>query len=119
MAPTILIIDDEPGVIGSVADVLIDEGYETLTAPNGVAGLELFAKERPDVVFLDIWLPDRDGLEVLHALLDLDPAAAVVMISGHGTVSTAVKAMKMGAYDYLEKPLSYTQLVDAVEGALA
>jgi UDP-3-O-acyl N-acetylglucosamine deacetylase len=70
------------------------------------------------VVFLDIWLPDRDGLETLQALLGIDPDAAVIMMSGHGTSSTAVKAVKMGAHDYLEKPLSYDQAVEAVEGAL-
>lgn len=118
MAPTILIIDDEPGVLASVQDVLDDEGYQTLGADNGMDGLKLYEEQRPDVVFLDIWLPDRDGLEVLDALREKDPSAAVVMISGHGTVSTAVKAIRMGAYDYLEKPLSYEQLTQAVQGAL-
>ncbi len=116
---TVLIIDDEPGVLGSVSDVLEDEGYRTLAARSGVEGIELYRSERPDVVFLDIWLPDRDGLEVLTALRDEDPLAAVVMISGHGTVATAVKAIRMGAADYLEKPLSYNQVVEAVVEALA
>ena len=70
------------------------------------------------MVFLDIWLADRDGLETLQALREADPTAAVVMMSGHGTTSTAVKAIKMGAYDYLEKPLSYKRAVDAAAGAL-
>ena len=118
MPSTVLIIDDEPSILGTVADVLADEGYETLAADSGLDGLALFEKKKPDVVFLDIWLADRDGLEVLQALRDLDPHAAVIMISGHGTVSTAVKAIRMGAYDYLEKPLSYNQVVEAVEGAL-
>lgn len=118
MSASVLIIDDEPGVIGAVADVLDDEGYQTLTARSGATGLEIFEEERPDVVFLDIWLPDRDGLEVLHALREADPSVAVVMISGHGTVSTAVKAIRMGAYEYLEKPLSYEQVTQAMEGAL-
>lgn len=115
---TVLIIDDEPGILGSLADVLVDEGYRTFKASSGVEGLALYQRERPDVVFLDIWLPDRDGLEVLHALRELDPEAVVVMISGHGTVATAVKAIKMGAFDYLEKPLSYNQVVEAVTKAL-
>ena len=71
------------------------------------------------MVFLDIWLADRDGLETLQALREADPTAAVVMMSGHGTTSTAVKAIKMGAFDYLEKPLSYKRAVDAAAGALA
>ncbi len=118
MANTVLIIDDEPTILATVADVLADEGYETLAAQSGLDGLALYKKKKPDVVFLDIWLADRDGLEVLSALRDLDSRAAVIMISGHGTVSTAVKAIRMGAYDYLEKPLSYTQVIEAVQGAL-
>ena len=118
MQNTVLIIDDEPSILGTIADVLGDEGYQTLSAESGLDGLALFKKKRPDVVFLDIWLADHDGLEVLHALREVDPHAAVIMISGHGTVSTAVKAIRMGAYDYLEKPLSYNQVVEAVEGAL-
>ena len=114
----VLIVDDEPGVLESIAGVLDDEGYATITAANGVDGLALFDAERPDLVLLDIWLPDRDGLEVLRALRERDPEARVVMISGHGTVSTAVKAIKMGAQHYLEKPISYEQLVETVEGAL-
>lgn len=118
MSGSILIIDDEPGILGTVSDVLSDEGYETLVAKSGVQGLDLYRKEQPDVVFLDIWLPDRDGLEILQELREADPRAAVIMISGHGTVSTAVKAIRMGAYDYLEKPLSYNQVVEAADGAL-
>ncbi len=118
MSPTVLIIDDEPGVLDTVAGVLADEGYTTLSADSGVKGLDLYRDEQPDVVFLDIWLPDRDGLELLQELRELDPRAAVIMISGHGTVSTAVKAIRMGAYEYLEKPLSYNQVVEAVAGAL-
>lgn len=115
---TVLIIDDEPGVLSSLADVLVDEGHRTIQAKNGVDGLAFYRDHRPDLVFLDIWLPDRDGLEVLHALREIDPAATVLMISGHGTVSTAVKAIKMGAFDYLEKPLSYKLVVEAVDKAL-
>lgn len=118
MASTVLIIDDEPGILASVGGVLADEGYETLSASCGLDGLTLFRDKLPDVVFLDIWLPDRDGLEVLQALREIDPKAAVIMISGHGTVATAVKAVKMGAYDYLEKPLAYNQVLEAVDGAL-
>ncbi|MEM7583613.1 MAG: UDP-3-O-acyl-N-acetylglucosamine deacetylase [Acidobacteriota bacterium] len=118
MASTVLIIDDEPAILGTVAAVLSDEGYEPLLASTGLEGLDLFKDKKPEVVFLDIWLADRDGLEVLDALLELDPNAAVIMISGHGTVSTAVKAIRMGAYDYLEKPLSYNQVLEAVAGAL-
>ncbi|MEM6792661.1 MAG: UDP-3-O-acyl-N-acetylglucosamine deacetylase [Acidobacteriota bacterium] len=118
MSSKILIIDDEPGVLATIADVLRDEGHEALEASSGEVGLELFEQHQPDVVFLDIWLPDRDGLEILRALLEQDPSAAVVMMSGHGTVTTAVKAIKLGAFDYLEKPVSYGQLTEAARAAL-
>jgi UDP-3-O-[3-hydroxymyristoyl] N-acetylglucosamine deacetylase len=114
----ILIVDDEPGILVSLSNILKDEGYRTLTTGRGEEALTLYQRHLPDVVFLDIWLPDLDGLETLKTLLELDPGAAVIMMSGHGTTPTAVRAIKMGACDYLEKPLSYDQVVDAVEGAL-
>jgi UDP-3-O-acyl N-acetylglucosamine deacetylase len=118
MPPLALIVDDEPGILTTLAGVLADQGYDTLCTRSGVEALALYDERRPDVVFLDVWLPDRDGLETLRALRVLDPAAAVVMMSGHGTTSTAVKAIKMGACDYLEKPLSYGQAVEAAAGAV-
>ncbi len=119
MPTTVLIVDDELGIQTTLSGVLSDEGYITLTTGSGEAAVELYRERRPDVVFLDIWLPDRDGLETLQALRELDPAAAVIMMSGHGTASTAVKAIKMGAFDYIEKPLSYNDAVEAVLGALS
>jgi UDP-3-O-[3-hydroxymyristoyl] N-acetylglucosamine deacetylase len=119
MNETILIVDDEPGILTTLGGILSDEGYATLTTRSGDEALALYGARQPAVVFLDIWLADRDGLETLQALRDSDPTAAVVMMSGHGTTSTAVKAIKMGAFDYLEKPLSYKRAVDAAAGALA
>lgn len=118
MPHLVLIVDDEPGIRSALSGILTDEGYDTVSTGSGSEAIELYRERRPDVVFLDIWLPDRDGLETLQSLRESDPAAAVVMMSGHGTASTAVKAMKMGAYDYLEKPLSYGRAVEAVSGAL-
>ncbi len=118
MPPLALIVDDEPNILSTLAAVLADQGYRTLTTRSGSEALALYRSRRPDVVLLDVWLPDRDGLETLQALRELDPAAAVVMMSGHGTTSTAVRAIKMGASDYLEKPLSYTQAAEAVAAAL-
>ena len=114
----VLIVDDEPGILATLAGVFSDEGFRTLETGSGDEALSLYRERAPDVVFLDIWLPDRDGLETLQAIRELDPGAAVVMMSGHGTTSTAVKALKMGALDYLEKPLSYGQAVEAVNGGL-
>jgi len=119
MSELILIVDDEPGILTTLGGILSDEGYSTLTTSSGTEALSLYAEKRPAVVFLDIWLADRDGLETLQALRNADPTAAVVMMSGHGTTATAVKAIKMGAFDYLEKPLSYKRSVDAAAGALA
>jgi UDP-3-O-[3-hydroxymyristoyl] N-acetylglucosamine deacetylase len=119
MGELILIVDDEPGILEAMENILRDEGYRTITTTSGEEALRLYAEHRPDVVFLDIWLPDRDGLEALRAIRELDPDAAVVMMSGHGTSATAVRSIKMGAHDYLEKPLSYDRTVGAVQSALA
>lgn len=118
MNELILIVDDEPGILETLSAILTDEGYRTLTTPSGDEALTLYETEHPDVVFLDIWLPDRDGLETLQAIKEKDPNAAVIMMSGHGTSATAVKSIKMGAHDYLEKPLSYDSAVNAVLSAL-
>ncbi len=111
MSALVLIVDDEPGILTTLSQIL--------GTTSGEEAVHLYRERRPDVVFLDIWLPDWDGLETLQALRDLDPTAAVVMMSGHGTSETAVKAVKMGAHDYLEKPLSYDRTLRAVEEALA
>jgi UDP-3-O-[3-hydroxymyristoyl] N-acetylglucosamine deacetylase len=118
-AELVLIVDDEPGILTTLGGILSDEGYSTLCTTSGAEALSLYAERRPAVVFLDIWLADRDGLETLQALREADPTAAVIMMSGHGTAATAVKAIKMGAFDYLEKPLSYKRAVEAAAGALS
>jgi len=119
MKPLVLIVDDEPGILTQLSHILEDEGFRTIVTGKGEEALELYRKRHPAVVFLDIWLPDRDGLETLQALRSVDPDAMVIMISGHGTAPTAVKAIKMGAYDYLEKPLAYNRVLEALTGALA
>jgi UDP-3-O-[3-hydroxymyristoyl] N-acetylglucosamine deacetylase len=118
MGKLVLIVDDEPGILTTLGNVLSDEGYETVATQSGEEAISLYESKRPDVVFLDIWLPDRDGLETLEALREMDPSAAVIMMSGHGTPSTAVKAIKMGAFDYVEKPVSYNRVVESVSEAL-
>jgi UDP-3-O-acyl N-acetylglucosamine deacetylase len=118
-APLALLVDDESAILETLAGVLSDHGFETAATTSGEAAVELYRARRPDVVFLDVWLPDRDGLETLATLRALDPEAAVVMMSGHGTTATAVRAIKMGAHDYLEKPPSYEQVVAAARSAVA
>lgn len=118
MNELVLIVDDEPGILSTLSSILADEHYRTLTTSSGEEALALYRRERPDVVFLDIWLADRDGLETLQAIRELDPTAAVIMMSGHGTAATAARSIKMGAHDYLEKPLSLGQVLGAAAGAL-
>ena len=119
MGKLVLVVDDQPSILSTLSAILADEGYRTVVTESGAEALRLYEEAKPDVVFLDIWLADMDGLETLQALRERDPSAAVIMISGHGTAATAVQALKMGAADFIEKPLSYGQVVAAVAGALA
>src|ERR1700720_3296804 len=102
----ILIVDDESGIRQSLKGVLEDEGYKVSAADSGEACLDTLRKRSFDVVLLDVWLPGMDGLETLQKIHDIENAPEVIMISGHGTIETAVRATKLGAYDFLEKPLS-------------
>ncbi|RLA80703.1 MAG: UDP-3-O-[3-hydroxymyristoyl] N-acetylglucosamine deacetylase [Deltaproteobacteria bacterium] len=114
----VLIVDDEEAVTRSIVGVLEDEGFETIVAQNGKEALQLYRTEGADVVLLDIWMPDMDGIDLLRKIKEADEDCAVIMISGHGTVSTAVKAMKLGAFDFMEKPLSMDVLLSTVNKAL-
>jgi two-component system nitrogen regulation response regulator NtrX len=117
MSEKMLIVDDEEGICFSLRGILEDEGYEVEDAPDGEAALEKMDAET-DVVFLDIWLPGMDGLEVLDRLRTDFPDAVVVMISGHGNIETAVKAIKRGAFDFIEKPLSLEKVLVTAGKAL-
>src|SRR5271169_744613 len=114
----ILIVDDERGIRESLSGVLADEGYSASAAESGEAGLDLIRKSALDVVLLDIWLPGIDGLDTLEKIRALDNPPEVVMISGHGTIETAVRATKLGAYDFLEKPLSIERTLLVVKNAI-
>jgi two-component system nitrogen regulation response regulator NtrX len=115
---TILIVDDESGIRQSLKGVLEDEGYKTAVAESGEACLEALKKKSPDVVLLDVWLPGIDGLETLQKIRESDDAPEVIMISGHGTIETAVRATKLGAYDFLEKPLSLDKTLILIKNAI-
>ncbi len=115
----LLIVDDESGIRQSLKGVLEDEGYKASVAESGEACLELLQKRAFDVVLLDVWLPGIDGLETLQKIHGLENAPEVIMISGHGTIETAVRATKLGAYDFLEKPLSLDKTLILVKNAIA
>jgi two-component system nitrogen regulation response regulator NtrX len=115
---SILIVDDERGIRQSLQGVLEDEGYRVHAAESGEAALESLKKHPPEVVLLDIWLPGMDGLEALEKIRAGDDPPEVIMISGHGTIETAVKATKLGAFDFLEKPLSIEKTLILVKNAV-
>lgn len=114
----ILIVDDESSIRRSLKGVLEDEGYTTSQAESGEACLDTLRKYGFDVVLLDIWLPGMDGLETLEKIRELENAPEVIMISGHGTIETAVRATKLGAYDFLEKPLSIDKTLILIKNAI-
>jgi two-component system nitrogen regulation response regulator NtrX len=118
MKETILIIDDEEGIRTSLAGVLEDEGYTVRLAADGEEGLAMAREEMPDLVLLDIWMPGLDGLEVLQRLKAVFPGLSVVMISGHGTIETAVRSTRLGAQDFIEKPLSLEKVLLTIANAL-
>src|SRR6184192_328894 len=114
----ILIVDDEPGIQATLRGVLEDEGYRVTAVGSGADALRVVTDESPDLTFLDIWMERMDGLETLAEVRRLRPDAIVVMISGHGTIETAVKATRLGAYDFIEKPLSLEKTLLIVARAL-
>ncbi|MBM3779432.1 MAG: sigma-54-dependent Fis family transcriptional regulator [Acidimicrobiia bacterium] len=118
MKSRVLVIDDEAAIRDSLRTILEYEGYEFVGASSGPEGLSLAGADRPDAVLLDIKMPGMDGLEVLRRILALDATLPVVMISGHGTTSTAVESIKLGAVDFLEKPLSVDRVLVTVGNVL-
>ena len=114
----ILIIDDEHYILESLKDALEDEGYNVLTADSGYKGINIIERENPDVVLLDIWLQDIDGIEVLKRVKDVRPELPIIMISGHGTIETAVQCTKLNAYDFLEKPLNLEKVLITIKNVL-
>jgi two-component system nitrogen regulation response regulator NtrX len=114
----ILIVDDEKNIRSSLEGILKDEGYRVRGVPTGEDLLKQVAQGVPDLVILDVWLPGMDGLQALEELKRVHPELPVIMISGHSTVETAVKATRLGAYDFIEKPLSLEKTILAVRNAL-
>ena len=118
MPKTILVVDDEDGVRESVREVLNDEGYRVVDTADGTRVLDIIKSERPDLVLLDIWMPQIDGIGLLKEIKIQEPDINVVMVSGHGNIHTAVTATKFGAFDFIEKPVSLDGLLLTVQRAL-
>lgn len=119
MPEQILIVDDEPAILTTLSGVLKDEGYQVETAGNGQEAMRSLARSiSPALVLLDIWMPGQDGLEILRKLKEQHPLLTVVIMSGHGSIETAVRAIKLGAYDYIEKPISLEKVVLIVRHAI-
>src|ERR1051326_2146463 len=115
---SILIVDDEAEIRRSLKGVLEDEGYSVSAAESGEAALDALKRRNPDVVLLDIWLPGMDGLDALSKIRELADPPEIIIISGHATIETAVRATKLGAYDFLEKPLSLDKTLILIKNAI-
>ena len=118
MPASILIVDDERGIRESLGALLREEGYLVETLASGEECLKILSDRSFDLVLLDVWLPKIDGLETLEKISALDAPPMVVMVSGHANIETAVRATKLGAFDFLEKPLSLDKTILAVKNAL-
>ena len=116
--PVALIIDDEISICQTLAGIFSDEGWTAGYAISGHEGIQAFKKSPPDLVLLDVWMPGLDGIETLQRLKQLRDDIPIVIMSGHGTIDTAVKCTKLGAFDFLEKPLSMEKLLPMIEHAL-
>lgn len=114
---SILIVDDEKSIRESLTGILQDEGFQPFSVESGESAIDRISEERPDLVLLDIWMPGMDGMETLTRIRDIYPDQLVVMMSGHGTIETAVKATKLGAYDFIEKPLSLEKVLLSIQNA--
>ena len=119
MHETILIVDDEQSICQSLKAILNDEGYQVLVAGSGEEAVKIVEEEMPQLLLLDVWLPGMDGLDTLKAIKKINPQILVIIMSGHGTIETAVKATKLGAFDFIEKPLSLDKIIILVNNALS
>lgn len=118
MKEKILIVDDEKGILDTVSEILQDEGYYTFVCEDGKNALEILDREMIDLVFLDVWLPGMSGIDVLKYIKEKHSEIPIIMISGHGKIELAVQAVKLGAFDFLEKPLSIDRIILSTERAL-
>jgi UDP-3-O-acyl N-acetylglucosamine deacetylase len=118
MSETILVVDDEENIRQTLRGVLSDEGFEVLEAPDGRRALELLAHTAPSLAIVDVWMPDVDGIELVERMRAQAPGVPIIVISGHGTIETAVRVIRLGAFDFLEKPFPLDALLNVVGRAL-
>ncbi|MFH0975646.1 MAG: sigma-54 dependent transcriptional regulator [Spirochaetota bacterium] len=114
----ILLVDDEINIVKTLSAILQDEGHDTYSSENGKGAIDFLSRNECDLVFLDVWLPDIDGTLVLEKIRQSNPEVAVIMISGHASIDVAVKSTRMGALDFLEKPLSMQRVITSLNNAL-
>ncbi len=119
MGETILVVDDEERIRSSLRGILRDEGFRVVDTGDAPAVMDLIARERPRLVLLDVWMPERDGIEILREIKHREPGVEVIMISGHGNIHSAVAATKLGAADFIEKPFSVAGLLASIGRVLA
>src|SRR5881398_2742233 len=118
MSETILVVDDEENIRHTLRGVLADEGFEVLEAPDGRRALELLQHAAPRLAIVDVWMPEMDGIELVERMRNQAPGVPIIVISGHGTIETAVRVIRLGAYDFLEKPFQLDALLQLVGRAL-
>jgi two-component system nitrogen regulation response regulator NtrX len=117
--PMILVVDDEESILDTLSGILTDEGYEVSTASSGEQAIDLVKEHHPEIILLDVWMsPGIDGMETLKKIKDISEESIIIMISGHSTIDTAVQTTKLGAYDFLEKPLSLEKVLIIIDRAL-
>src|SRR2546427_10306280 len=118
MSETILVVDDEENIRHTLRGVLADEGFEVLEAPDGRRALELLKHVAPRLAIVDVWMPEMDGIELVERMRNQAPGVPIIVISGHGTIETAVRVIRLGAFDFLEKPFPLDALLNVVGRAL-
>src|SRR5262252_274222 len=118
MSETILVVDDEENIRHTLRGVLADEGYDVLEAPDGRRALELLEHVAPRLAIVDVWMPEVDGVELVERMRTQSPGVPIIVISGHGTIETAVRVIRLGAFDFLEKPFPLDALLNVVGRAL-
>lgn len=116
---TILLVDDDPKILASLSSILENQGFKTISTTDGYEALKIVEKEELDTVILDLVMPSVDGITVLKKILDMKPLLPVIMLSGHGTIPKAVEATKVGAYDFLEKPIESGKIIITIENAIS